>query len=366
MILQTGGVFMNKVLVTLIINMGIAGLIYSQECAVKSVTGTAFLVRKGAQTPIETGNQVINEDLLRVGAGSVTINCPDKSMVVLKDNTEVRLRVRTNTPETVFNFLPISYPSRYWEITKGYVLARVSPSVEVKMNSLFSTKDAVITVKGTDLSITVNRGTEVSAIKGTVAGTDATRSMTFILPEGTKGGFSTEARGYFLVRSIKGDFSVNTRESMVSLETGESAYILVDRTTGRITCRVPRESAGGIVLTSGDLKSIVNPGQEIELDMAEKNQTEIKTGVENKEDIPAKVPFCGTRVFLKSGSMAMVMANPSARTVTVASHSGSVRVETADGRVVELDSGESFQDSCGIPVAEFVPPVEQPASPIKP
>ncbi len=339
---------------------------YAQDCSVKSVKGSAFLTRKGVETPLSAGTPVVNEDVIRVTSGSVTINCPDRSIVVLKDNTQVKLRYRKDTPETVFNFISPTYPSRYWDISKGNVVARVYSPIDTKINNFFLTTDAVITAKGTDLSIRIENGTRVSAIKGTVAGADAGRTLTFSLPQGTQGLFRSAERGQFLVRSLQGEFSVTSRESIFSFETGDSAYLTVDRVTGRTFCRVPKDSRSGVVLTSGDAKLVVNPGQELEIDLTEKNTLEVSAGMEIEGDIAGKVPFCGTRVLLRGGARVMVASNPSARTVIIISHSGKVKIEASDGRVVELEGSQSFQDSCGIPVAEVVPPVEQPASPIKP
>lgn len=338
----------------------------AQDCSVKSVKGDAFLQRKGVETPLVAGTPVVNEDGIRVGVGSVTINCPDKSIVILKDNTQAKLRLRPNTPETAFNFISPSYPSRYWDISKGNVVARVYSPIETKINNFFSTQDAVITAKGTDLNIKIENGTRVSAIKGTVAGADAGRTLTFALPQGSQGIFKSAERGQFLVKSFQGEFSVTSRESIFSFETGDSAYLSVDRVTGRSFIRVPKDSQSGVVLTSADMKLIVNPGQELGVDLTEKNTLEMSVSMEIAGDVAGKVPFCGTRLLLKGGAMVMVSSNPSARTVTVISHSGKIEVEASDGRVVELEGNQSFQDSCGIPVAEVVPPVEQPASPIKP
>lgn len=362
-----GGLFM-KIFNLVILSILFLSLNYSyaQDCSVKSVRGSAFLNRKGVETPLNAGTAVINEDVIRVTTGSLTINCPDKSIVVLKDNTQAKLRLRPNTPEAVFNFISSSYPSRYWDISKGNVVARVYSPIETKINNFFSTQDAVITAKGTDLNIKIENGTTVSAIKGTVAGADAGRTLTFALPQGTQGIFKSAERGQFLVKSFQGEFSVTSRESIFSFETGDSAYVSVDRVTGRSFCRVPKNSQSGVVLTSGDMKLIINPGQELGLDLTEKNTLEMSAGMEIVGDVAGKVPFCGTRLLLQGGSMVMVSSNPSARTVTVISHSGKVKVEASDGRVVELEGNQSFQDSCGIPVAEVVPPVEQPASPIKP
>ncbi len=339
---------------------------YAQDCSVKSVKGDAFLNRRGVEALLNAGTPVVNEDVVRVTSGSVTINCPDKSIVVLKDNTQVKLRYRTNTPETVFNFISPSYPSRYWDISKGNVVARVYSPIETKINNFFSTQDAIITAKGTDLSIRIENGTMVTAIKGTVAGADAGRILTFTLPQGTQGLFKSAERGQFLVKSLQGEFSVTSRESIFSFEAGDSAYLIIDRVTGRAFCRVPKDSQSGVVLTSGNAKLVVNPGQELGTDLTEKNTLEMSAGMEVVGDVAGKVPFCGTRLLLKGGAMVMVSSNPSARTVTIISRSGKVRVEASDGRVVELEGSQSFQDSCGIPVAEVVPPVEQPASPIKP
>lgn len=338
----------------------------AQDCSVSSVKGSAFLLRKGVETPLNAGTAILTEDSIRVALGSVTINCPDNSIVVLKDNTTVKMRTRSNTPETVFNFISPSYPARYWDISKGNVVARVNSPVNTKSNNFFSTLDAVITAKGTDLSISIENGTKVSAIKGTVAGADAGRTLTFALPQGAQGVFRSAERGQFLVRSLQGEFNVTSREGIFAFESGDSAYLSVDRVTGRSFCRVPKDSQSGVVITSGEAKLIVNPGQALEVDLTEKNTLEVSTGMDNTEDLAGKVPFCGTRILLKGGAMAMVLVNPSSRTVTIISHSGKVTVEASDGRFVELEGNASFQDSCGIPVAEVVPPVEQPASPIKP
>lgn len=338
----------------------------AQDCSVGSVKGSAFLTRKGVETPLNAGTAILNEDSIRVALGSVTINCPDKSIVVLKDDTVVKMRFRTSTPETIFNFISPSYPARYWDISKGDVVARVYSPVDVKTNNFFSTRDAIITAKGTDLSIKIDNGTKVVAIKGTVSGADAGRTMLFTLPQGVQGIFRSAERGQFYVRSFQGEFSVTSREAIISFETGESAYLIVDRVTGRVFCRVPKDSPGGVVLSSADLKIIVNPGQELNIDLTEKKTVEISAGMEAEGDVAGKVPFCGTRLLVKAGAGVMVSSNPTARTVTVVSHSGSVRVEASDGRVIDLESGQSFQDYCGIPVVEVVPPVEQPASPIKP
>lgn len=338
----------------------------AKDCSVKSVKGNGFLDRRGVKTPLNAGTSLINEDGIIVTRGRVTINCPDRSIIVLKNNTHVKLRLRANTPEAVFNFLSTSYPSRYWDISKGSVVARVYSPLQTKINNFFSTQDAVITAKGTDLSIRIENGTRVTAIRGMVAGADAARTLTFALPQGAQGVFKSEERGRIFVRSLQGDFSVTSRESIASLEAGDSVYFTVDRVTGRAFIRVPKDSASGVVLASGDTKLVVNPEQELEIDLTQKNTLEISAGMEIKGDVAGKVPFCGTRLLLNGGAMVMVSSNPSARTVTIISHSGKVRIEASDGRVVELEGGQSFEDSCGIPVAEVVPPIEQPASPIKP
>ncbi|HEY4715577.1 MAG TPA: hypothetical protein VII00_00550 [bacterium] len=354
------GVFIFLIILTLPIEAS------SQNCAINSVKGTAYLKRGGAEQLISGNISLQSGDELKTVQGELVAACGDKSIVMLKENTSVIMRENTSTSESAFSFLSSNYPITVWEIKAGNVLARIYPPQEVKSNSLFTTNDTVVTAKGTEFSIKVNNGTHVSSIKGTVAGANIERTITYILPQKTAGLFKVSSDNFLFAKSISGEFNLMTRESISSIETGESAYIRTEKDTGRTTLRVPKDSPGGTVISSGDTKIIVNPGQELSLDITEKNTIEVSAGEENKNPVPGKIVGCGTRVHINPSAKAMVVANPAIRAVRIVSHTGTVKVEGSDGRIVYLEGNQSFLDQCGLPVAEAVPPVEQPASPISP
>ena len=117
---------------------------------IKISTGSAFIVRDGAQTPAQVGQIVYEADGLRTGAdGKVGITLNDDTRLSLGPNAELKLERFLYTPaESGFGLV-----LRFVKGAATYVSGRIAKLAPDSIR--LETPAAIIGVRGTTLAINV-------------------------------------------------------------------------------------------------------------------------------------------------------------------------------------------------------------------
>ena len=117
---------------------------------IKVSTGTAFIVRDGAQVPAVVGQMVLEADGLRTGAdGKIGITLNDDTRLSLGPNSEFKLERFTYAPADSTFALVVKFVKGAATYVSGRI-AKVAPD-SIKLE----TPAAIIGVRGTTLAINV-------------------------------------------------------------------------------------------------------------------------------------------------------------------------------------------------------------------
>lgn len=117
---------------------------------IKTVTGTAFIVRNGAAIPAQAGQVVYEADALRTGAdGKIGVTLKDDTRLALGPASEVRLEKFAYAPGTASLGLVLKFVQGVTAYVSGR-LAKLAPD-SVRLE----TPSAIVGVRGTTLAIKV-------------------------------------------------------------------------------------------------------------------------------------------------------------------------------------------------------------------
>jgi hypothetical protein len=117
---------------------------------IKTVSGSAFIVRNGATIPAQTGQLVFEADAIRTGAdGSVGITLKDDTRLALGPGSEVRLDRFVYAPGTGGYGLAVKFVRGVTAYVSGR-LAKLAPD-----SIRLETPAAIVGVRGTTLAIRV-------------------------------------------------------------------------------------------------------------------------------------------------------------------------------------------------------------------
>ena len=117
---------------------------------IKTVTGSAFIVRGRAVTPAQPGQVVFEADALRTGAdGSIGVTLKDDTRLALGPGSEVRLERFAYAPGTASLGMVLKFVRGVTTYVSGR-LAKLAPD-----SIRLETPSAIVGVRGTSLAIRV-------------------------------------------------------------------------------------------------------------------------------------------------------------------------------------------------------------------
>jgi hypothetical protein len=117
---------------------------------VKVATGSAFVVRDGAQVPAQVGQIVFEADGLRTGAdGKVGVTLNDDTRLALGPNSELKLEQFKFTPAESGFGLMLKFVKGAATYVSGRIAKLAPDSIKLE------TPAAIIGVRGTTLAISV-------------------------------------------------------------------------------------------------------------------------------------------------------------------------------------------------------------------
>lgn len=117
---------------------------------IKTVSGTAFIVRNGAEVPAQAGQAVFEADGLRTGAdGKIGVTLKDETRLALSPNSEIRLERFAYTPGTASLGMVLKFVKGVTAYVSGR-LAKLAPD-----SIRLETPSAIVGVRGTSLAIRV-------------------------------------------------------------------------------------------------------------------------------------------------------------------------------------------------------------------
>lgn len=135
--------------------VGFATPVFAQQDAspagrIKTVTGTAFIVRDNALIPVQAGQLVYEADSLRTGAdGKVGVTLKDDTRLALGPSSEVRLERFSYAPGTASLGMVLKFVRGVTAYVSGR-LAKLAPD-----SIRLETPSAIVGVRGTTLAIRV-------------------------------------------------------------------------------------------------------------------------------------------------------------------------------------------------------------------
>jgi hypothetical protein len=135
--------------------VGFATPVFAQQDAgpagrIKTVTGTAFIVRNNALIPVQAGQLVYEADSLRTGAdGKVGVTLKDDTRLALGPSSEVRLERFSYSPGTASLGMVLQFVRGVTAYVSGR-LAKLAPD-----SIRLETPSAIVGVRGTTLAIRV-------------------------------------------------------------------------------------------------------------------------------------------------------------------------------------------------------------------
>ena len=135
--------------------VGFATPVFAQQDAspagrIKTVTGTAFIVRNNALIPVQAGQLVYEADALRTGAdGKVGVTLKDDTRLALGPSSEVRLERFSYAPGTASLGMVLKFVRGVTAYVSGR-LAKLAPD-----SIRLETPSAIVGVRGTTLAIRV-------------------------------------------------------------------------------------------------------------------------------------------------------------------------------------------------------------------
>jgi hypothetical protein len=117
---------------------------------IKTVSGTAFIVRNGAEVPAQAGQVVFEADGLRTGAdGKIGVTLKDDTRLALGPGSEIRLERFAYTPGTASLGMVLKFVKGVTAYVSGR-LAKLAPD-----SIRLETPSAIVGVRGTSLAIRV-------------------------------------------------------------------------------------------------------------------------------------------------------------------------------------------------------------------
>lgn len=135
--------------------VGFATPVFAQQEAtpagrIKTVSGTAFIVRNNAAIPAQAGQVVYEADALRTGAdGKIGVTLKDDTRLALGPASEVRLERFAYSPGTASLGMVLKFVRGVTAYVSGR-LAKLAPD-SVRLE----TPSAIVGVRGTTLAIRV-------------------------------------------------------------------------------------------------------------------------------------------------------------------------------------------------------------------
>jgi hypothetical protein len=132
----------------------VATPVFAQERPVagriKVSTGAAFIVRDGAQTPAELGQNVFESDGLRTGGdGKIGVTLNDDTRLSLGPNSELKLERFTYAPADSTFGLMVKFVRGAATYVSGRIAKLAPDSIRLE------TPAAIVGVRGTTLAISV-------------------------------------------------------------------------------------------------------------------------------------------------------------------------------------------------------------------
>jgi hypothetical protein len=117
---------------------------------IKTVSGSAFIVRKGAEIPAQAGQVVYESDAIRTGAdGKIGVTLKDDTRLALGPGSEVRVEKFAYAPGTASLGLVLKFVRGVTAYVSGR-LAKLAPD-----SIRLETPSAIVGVRGTTLAIKV-------------------------------------------------------------------------------------------------------------------------------------------------------------------------------------------------------------------
>jgi hypothetical protein len=117
---------------------------------IKVLTGSAFLVREGAQVPAQIGQIVFEADAVRTGAdGKIGITLNDDTRLSLGPNSELKLEQFKFAPADSAFSLALKFVKGAATYVSGRIAKLAPDSIKLE------TPAAIIGVRGTTLAISV-------------------------------------------------------------------------------------------------------------------------------------------------------------------------------------------------------------------
>ena len=117
---------------------------------VKTISGSAFIVRNGAEIPAQPGQVVFESDTIRTGAdGKIGVTLKDDKMLALGPASEVRVEKFAYAPGTASLGLVLKFVRGVTAYVSGR-LAKLAPD-----SIRLETPSAIVGVRGTTLAIKV-------------------------------------------------------------------------------------------------------------------------------------------------------------------------------------------------------------------
>ena len=117
---------------------------------IKVVSGSAFIVRDGAEVPAQLGQVVLESDGLRTGAdGKVGVTLKDDTRLSLGPNSELKLEQFKFTPADSAFGLALKFVKGAATYVSGRIAKLAPDSIKLE------TPAAIIGVRGTTLAISV-------------------------------------------------------------------------------------------------------------------------------------------------------------------------------------------------------------------
>ena len=138
----------------LVLVVAVATPVVAQEKGVagriKVATGSAFIVRDGAQTPAQVGQVVFEADALRTGAdGTIGVTLNDDTRLSLGPGSELKLERFTFAPADSAFGLVLKFVKGAATYVSGRIAKLAPDSIRLE------TPAAIIGVRGTTLAINV-------------------------------------------------------------------------------------------------------------------------------------------------------------------------------------------------------------------
>jgi hypothetical protein len=117
---------------------------------IKTVSGTAFIVRNGAEVPAQAGQVVFEADGLRTGPdGKIGVTLKDDTRLALGPGSEIRLERFAYAPGTASLGMVLKFVKGVTAYVSGR-LAKLAPD-----SIRLETPSAIVGVRGTSLAIRV-------------------------------------------------------------------------------------------------------------------------------------------------------------------------------------------------------------------